>query len=326
MATKSRIRRKFSIGDRVIWEGSNLAGRHESRAGTVIDFVANKTRAKYEYRVDFGHGEGSGWVPQTELRKASTDLYSLAGKTATAPRMGIPKGARNVSGGAANFYNEKAVLREFCAAEGSCKPDDCEIEEAAGLTSLHEGTYYTIACGRQEWEVAKDHDSMRGLAIAIVEQDLGDEPENFNQGWLENHIDTDRLRRELETDTHDSNYNYAKEIGTERFWKEAPDHSIDIPDDVQDALDNGDDPRDPTDSELDAFAEDMTTDQLKDPMDYLRDIYGGDASKEAIRIAGIDIEAAAEDAVDTDGPEHFVARYDGRSHETKSNFVYWRTN
>ena len=167
---------------------------------------------------------------------------------------------------------------------------------------------------------------MRGLAIAIVEQDLGDEPENFSQSWLENHIDTDRLRRELETDLHDSNYNYAKEIGTERFWKEAPDHSIDIPDDVQDALDNGDDPRDPTDSELDAFAEDMTTDQLKDPMDYLRDIYGGDAAKEAIRIAGIDIEAAAEDAVDTDGPEHFVARYDGRSHETKSNFVYWRTN
>ena len=70
----------------------------------------------------------------------------------------------------------------------------------------------------------------------------------------------------------------------------------------------------------------MATDQLKDPMDYLRDIYGGDASKEAIRIAGIDIDAAAEDAVDTDGPEHFVARYDGKSHETRSRFVYWRTN
>ena len=313
MATRSRIRRKFKIGDKVIWEGTGFTGRHESLPGTILHFVNNMTKARWEYQVDFGAGKGRGWMPQTELRKASHGSKTAITKTPHRPRT-------------VNFYDEKDVLREFCAAERSCKPDDCEIEEAAGLTSLHEGTYYTIACGKQEWEIAKDHDSMRGLAVAIVEQNLGDEPEIFNQGWLENHINTDRLRRELETDVHDSNYYYAKEIGTERFWKEAPDRSIEVPDDVQDALDNGDDPRDPTDSELDAFAEDMTTGQLKDPMDYLRDIYGDDATKEAIKIAGIDVEAAAEDAVDTDGPEHFVARYDGKSHETKSGFVYWRTN
>ena len=226
----------------------------------------------------------------------------------------------------ANFYDEKDVLREFCDAEGNYKPSDCEIEENAGLTSLHDGTYYSITCGNKEWQIAKDHDSMRGLAIAIVEQDLTDEPENFVQSWLENHSDTNRLRRELQTNVHDGNYDYASEIGTQRFWEEAPSHDIDVPDDVQTALDVGDDPRDPTNTELDAFAEDMTNDQLKDPMDYLRDIYGGDATKEAIRIAGIDIDAAAEDAVDTDGPEHFVGHYDGKSHETKSGFVYWRTN
>jgi hypothetical protein len=225
----------------------------------------------------------------------------------------------------ANFYDEKAVLREFCDTEGDYQPSDCEIEENAGLTSLHGGTYYTVTCDNKEWQIAKDHDSMRGLAIAIVEQDLTDEPENFIQSWLENHIDTNKLRRELETDVHDSNYDYANEIGAQRFWEEAPDHNIDVPDDVQTALDVGDDPRDPTNTELDAFAEDMTNDQLKNPMDYLRDIYGGDATKEAIRIAGIDIDAAAEDAVDTDGPEHFVGHYDGKSHETKSDFVYWRT-
>ena len=225
----------------------------------------------------------------------------------------------------ANWFDEKSVLREFCAAEG-CKPGDCSIEEDAGLTSLHDGTYYQIACGRNEYQIARDHDSMRELAIAIVTQDLNDEPEIFTQSWLENWIDTAKLKRELETDTHDNNYSYASEIGAKRFWEEAPHHGIDIPDDVQAALDAGDEPRDPNDSELDAFAEDMTNDQLKNPMDYLRDICGDAASKEAIRIAGIDIDAAAEDAVDTDGPEHFVARYDGKSHETKSHFVYWRTN
>ena len=324
MATRSRIRRKFNVGDEVIWEGRSLAGRHESLPGKILDFVANETKARWEYRVDFDHGEGSGWVPQTELLKTShksAPTRTVAAKTPRKPRT-------------ADFDDEKDVLREFCEAEGSCEPDDCEIEEDAGLNSF--GTvnresgrackFYGITCGQHEWQIAKDHDSMRDLAIEIVRQDLKDEPEIFNQVWLESHIDTDRLKRELETDIHDSNCSYAKEIGTERFWKEAPDRSIEVPDDVQDALDNGDDPRDPTDSELDAFAEDMTTDQLKDPMDHLRDIYGGDASKEAIRIAGIDIEAAAEDAVDTDSPEHFVARYDGRSHETKSQFVYWRTS
>ena len=46
----------------------------------------------------------------------------------------------------------------------------------------------------------------------------------------------------------------------------------------------------------------------------------------AIEIAGIDIDAAADDAVDTDGWEHFLARYDGKSHETDSGLVYWRVN
>lgn len=313
MAARSRIRRKFKIGDEVIWEGSNLAGRRESRAGTVIDFVANETKAKWEYRVDFGHGEGSGWVPQNELRKASHGSKAATAKT--------PRRLRT-----ADFDDEKDVLREFYETESSYKPNDCKIEEDKNLRDFGTGTYYRITWGRREYQIAKDHDSMRDLAIEIVKQDLGDEPENFSQSWLESHIDTDRLRRELETDVHDSNYNYAKDIGTGRFWDEAAKRGIDIPDTVQNALDAGDDPREPNYDEVDAFAEDMTSDQLKDPMDYLRDIYGGDASKEAIRIAGIDIEAAAEDAVDTDGPEHFVARYDGRSHETKSQFVYWRTS
>lgn len=235
----------------------------------------------------------------------------------------IPRKTRTVR--RADFDDAEAVLREFCKAEG-CEPGHCSIEEDQGLRGFGVGTYYQITCGRDEHQIAKDHDSMRDLAIAIVKQDLNDEPEIFNQGWLENHIDTDKLRRELETDLHDSNYSYASEIGVQRFWEEASSRGLDFPDDVQAALDAGNDPRDPNASELDAFADDMTNDRLKDPMSYLRDIYGNDATKEAIRIAGIDVDAAAEDAVDTDGPEHFVGHYDGKSHETKSNFVYWRTN
>lgn len=224
-----------------------------------------------------------------------------------------------------NWFDDKAVLREFCRTEG-CEAGDCSIEADAGLTQLHEGTYYTITCGNREYQIARDQDSVRGLAIAIVTQDLNDEPEIFNQGWLGEHIDMAALKSALESDLQDNNRDYASGLGAGRFWEETEGNGLDIPDDVQSALDAGDDPREPTGAELDAFAENLTSDRLRDPMEYLEEIYGDNAVKEAIRIAGIDTDEAAEDAVDTDGPEHFVARYDGKSHETKSQFVYWRTS
>ncbi|MGA8297090.1 MAG: hypothetical protein WB770_08625, partial [Acidimicrobiales bacterium] len=82
----------------------------------------------------------------------------------------------------------------------------------------------------------------------------------------------------------------------------------------------------PTSTEIEELAEKQVEVELEDPMRYLEDICGDDAAKEAIRIAGIDIDAAADDAVDTDGWEHFLARYDGNSHETASGLVYWRVN
>ena len=85
--------------------------------------------------------------------------------------------------------------------------------------------------------------------------------------------------------------------------------------------------RDPTSSEIDDLADKLTDSQLRDPMQYLSDIYGDkEAVEQAIKIAGIDEDAAAEDAVDTDGWEHFLSRYDGNSSETASGFVYWRDN
>jgi hypothetical protein len=225
----------------------------------------------------------------------------------------------------ASFNDEQSVLREVCALI-EYELSECSIEEDRGLRDFGSGTFYVITCGNKEWQVAKDSDSMRELAVAIVKQDLESEPELFSRDFIERHIDIESLKRALRSDLESSNYDDASEIGAWRFWKEADDRSLDIPDDVQKALDIGDEPRNPTSSELDEFAEDMTNDQLRDPMEYLRDIFGDDTTKKAIEIAGIDIDEAAEAAVSEDGPEHFVARYDGNSSETKSGFVYWRTN
>jgi hypothetical protein len=77
---------------------------------------------------------------------------------------------------------------------------------------------------------------------------------------------------------------------------------------------------------IEEIAESETNSQLRDPMDYLSDIYGSTAAKEAIKIAGIDTEAAAQEAVSTDGAAHFMCNYDGNYQTTKSGFIVWRHN
>ena len=46
----------------------------------------------------------------------------------------------------------------------------------------------------------------------------------------------------------------------------------------------------------------------------------------AIKLGGIDIDRAARDAVDTDGPGHFLSSYDGETYELPGGGVYWRVN
>ena len=135
-------------------------------------------------------------------------------------------------------------------------------------------------------------------------------------------IDIKRLRDELHSDCLSSAMDYASEIGDRRFWQEAGQHGIEEPEPDEDG-----DVRSPTDEEIEAFAENMVSDQLKDPMEYLNDIFGReDAVKKAIEIARIDIKAAAEEAVSTDGAAHFMCSYDSDYDTSPSGFIYWRHN
>lgn len=225
-----------------------------------------------------------------------------------------------------DFNDEEAVLAEM-AKELDIDPDDLEIDDdGRGLSGFGEGTVYliTIRGGRnnKEWCVAESDDAAREVALAVVKQDLEQEPEIFGQDFIASHIDMKHLRDELEADVQSGNDDYARDLSDREFWKEAARQDLEMPEEDED----GELPE-PTDDDYDALAEAMTEDQLKDPMGYLEDIYGkGEAVAQAIKIAGIDEDAAAEDAVDTDGWQHFLAAYDGNSHETKSGLVYWRAN
>ena len=221
-----------------------------------------------------------------------------------------------------DFGDEEAVLREVAEALGE-DADDLTIEESH-MTSFREGTVYEISTrgGRRSWLVMEDEDGAESLAVAVVKQDLENEPEIFNRDFIEQHIDTDRLRRDLTSDVESMTYDDLREYDAEDFWREAERYGMDAPEEDED----GDLPE-PEDGDIETLAEKITEDRLADPIGYLEDIYGREeAIAQAIKIAGIDEDAAAQEAVSADGWPHFLSRYDGNYDTTPSGFVYWREN
>jgi hypothetical protein len=266
-----------------------------------------------------------------------------------------------------DFSDEDAVLADMAEAL-DIDPDELTIRDDRSWFSV-QAYEVTTRGGRKEWRVVASEDDERELALEIVKQDLEEQPEIFNQDFIEQHIDLDRLRRDLESDVQSSNEERLRDETFEDFWKEAARDGMDEKwtvtwrtandegtlrntfESESDAIDAGEnwkkaeataneDDEDfdesdldytveaaaPEDSDIETLAASLTEEQLKDPMEYLRDIYGDDAAKKAIEIAGIDVDAAAEEAVDTDGAAHFLSSYDGNSYTTPGGLVYWRTN
>lgn len=242
-----------------------------------------------------------------------------------AKRGRAPAGAREEAPMAIDFNDEDAVLAEVARAI-DVPVEDLTIREERGLSSFGAGTVYEVATrgGRQEWAVVESEDQERELALEVVKQDLEQEPELFDQSFIEGHIDRDRLRRDLYSDALDSNIESLTDTAErypDDFWRDYEREGFDAPEEDEE----GNRP-DPDQTEIEALAEKYTEEQLRDPMQYLEDIYGEDAAKRAIEIAGIDIDGAADEAVSTDGPAHFLAHYDGNSYVTPSGLVYWRVN
>lgn len=221
-----------------------------------------------------------------------------------------------------DFDDEDSVLGEMARAL-DIDPDELKIKESH-LGHFGAGTVYEITIrggGHKEWNVVADEDAARELALAIVKQDLEESPENFNQSFIESHIDMDRLRRDLHGDVRDMAYEDLEGMSERDLVKLAEEYGVDQPPEEDDENANE------FEWDLDELADKIAEDRLKDPLSYLEDIYGKeDAVKKAIEIAGIDVDAAAEEAVDTDGEGHFLSGYDGNTETTDSGLVYWRVN
>lgn len=182
------------------------------------------------------------------------------------------------------------------------------------------------------YRVFRCDDTANSAAVAQVRDQLDSEPELFNQDWLTSFIDLEHLANQLRSDVEESDrewfngsypsYEDKRDELIEQDYLARDDFFTEDGDELE--IDRGLEEK--IDDAEEAYVEAMVKRKMDDPIGYLADIYGEeDATKEAMRIGGIDIEKAAEEAVSTDGAARFLASYDGETIEMPSGYVAFRS-
>jgi len=194
--------------------------------------------------------------------------------------------------------------------------------------NLAETLALKIEVDDREYLIFKDDDEAYNYALKIVRNELESEPELFTQSWLRDFVDKDRLKKGIgdpyeywENDVRNLDYPELLEKLVEEgkidsddpvFFKQNGDPRIENPVRIK-AL-NG---------FMEAYIE--SDKPTVEPWDWLRDIYGEEeAVKQAIAIAGVDVDKAAQSAVDTGGVAHFLAHYDHAEHQLENGAMYYR--
>ena len=212
-------------------------------------------------------------------------------------------------------FTEANVLVDMAVALG------VGTEELTIMDGVYNDDVFEIRQGRHdEYAVVKNDDAATKLAIERVTDDLEHEPEVFNQDFLERFIDQEKLQQLVRDIVMEDDY--VDELKEREFWQVAKQYGMTEPDEDDD--DEDDDEELPTEELKEAMADEAAG----RAMDYLTDMLGGadEANTFVMERVGIDVAAAAEQAVRDDGAGHFLGTYDGELNETISGFTYWRTN
>ena len=174
-----------------------------------------------------------------------------------------------------------------------------------------------------EWTVWKSEDDARAETLNSVRDRLETEPESFTQDWLQNFVNQDRLKDYLSEEARDIEWltDMNEQEQVDYLIKQGILNQEDFYNDFDEFMSN----EDLLEAGREAFREKKAADF--DPMEWFRDVYGRDeAMKYAVEAVGIDVNAAAENAIDTDGWVHFANSYDGNSFNLENGAVAIRTN
>ncbi len=188
-----------------------------------------------------------------------------------------------------------------------------------------------VDVGEREYLIFKDESEAEAYALLIVRSDLNDSPEMFSQDWLRGFIDTDKLSDAI-GDPHEEWENDVRGMYYEDLLTKMVEEGYVESDDTVFFKKNGDQRKENAlrAAALNVYMEDYIDKEKPaqpDPWDYLEEIGSKeDAIKFAMEHVGVDIDEAAQSAVNTDGWPHFVARYDGHSYTLENGAVWCRIN
>ena len=228
-----------------------------------------------------------------------------------------------------------------------------DIEEFEDSIYTHGA--YDLKVGGEEYLGFKNVDEAETHAINYVREDLEDNSEIFNQGWLMGHVNLDAAESFFRQVYDEWNYSYAEDIQSESssrgydsrlddelvergiveeddvIWTEDDAGFLDDEDEAEELKGTLKDDWDASDH-IDAFVENMTQDQIDEGrgqggLSYYESNFGEEEAKNILKENNlIDLDAAAQDAVNTDGIAHFLANYDGNEIEGMDGSVWYRQN
>lgn len=315
----------------VAYKGSPLwwidLDRGPVRAATLYDFAQPEKRVQPPSGPG---GEGLMWL--MTLEQWDTAQYPPESQGGPPYIKGVSvarqKKAAKKQSAEKNFENEDDVVIEMARALET-EPDELAVHPGNryGTYDGSHGTVWHITegglrGGDAEYFVVQDSDVADAYAKEQVEEQLREDPSMFTKSFIEQHLDEEKLKREVAKMIEESQQEYVNDTADHELWDLAESVGMYVPEEDDDG-----DRRDLTDEEKETLVEKLVERDADQPLAYLKDLYGADdAMKKAVEIAGIDYASAAEAAVRDDGAGHYLSSYDGETRETpRERWVYWRT-
>lgn len=201
----------------------------------------------------------------------------------------------------ADFNDDTEVdqmLHELAEAES----EDFDDLKADFEPNKH-GDGYKVA----NWVIYETEDAAEAVALAQVQEDLENEPGLFNQDWLSSFIDEENSEIFFRQVYEEWDSSYVSDIDKNRLEEEMADAGVDSEE---------------------AYVEYLVNSKIEEGeggLSHYRDNFGEEAAAKLISDNNLlDLDAAAESAISTDGWAHFISHYDGNYETLPCGAVYFR--
>jgi hypothetical protein len=219
--------------------------------------------------------------------------------------------------------SDEQIIKELIGEFG--KESEEEIRDSFDT----EGRYGRFARGKSgsftvdgvEYNWFDNEETAEEVALEIVRNDLEEQPEIFNQSWLQDFItmsDTDKRM-------------FASEEADSRVGDMDDEEVVRVAgmEDEYEAAEEVEDKDQVIENARNAVREkisDEVEDELDDPVQYFVHDQGLYSIKDLMKQSwiSIDAEEAADSALKEDGWAHFLSLYNGDYEETKGGVIYFR--